>query len=300
MRKNLLLFVFVTGLLAASPALTHEILPVAPRIDVVFTLDATGSMADEIEPVKEKIRELVAEIAAGTPTPDVRFGLVAYRDRGDEYVTRVFPLTRDIDDLVASLDRIQAGGGGDGPESVNEALHVALTRSGWDTAANTAKILFLIGDAPPHLDYPQDYDFRQEARNASKSGITIHPISCSGNTADGIGIFREIASITGGEFEHLTYRREVQTADGETRVIYDKGGAAYLASAAMDDALMDGRGDVAELGKKSAPVPGRIIRQENNLSGLLIQKVKEEARKKGVRYEEDDSTKDSSDEKEEE
>ncbi len=68
----------------------------------------------------------------------------------------------------------------------------------------------------------------------------------------------------------------------------------------MDAALMGGREDVAELGEKSAPVRGRTIRQENNLRGLLIYKVKEEARKKGVRYEEDDSGEDDSDEKEEE
>ena len=97
-----------------------------PRLDVVFLLDATGSMGDEIGAVKEKIREMISEIALGDPVPDVRFGIVAYRDRGDDYVTRTFDLTRNIDRIVDNLGEIEANGGGDYPESFNEGLHVAV------------------------------------------------------------------------------------------------------------------------------------------------------------------------------
>src|SRR5882724_9279391 len=51
--------------------------------------------------------------------------LVAYRDMGDDYVTRTFDLTTDIQDLYANLLELKARGGGDWPESVNEALDVA-------------------------------------------------------------------------------------------------------------------------------------------------------------------------------
>ena len=55
-----------------------------PRVDVVFLLDATGSMGDEIQAVKDRIRAMISAIALGDPAPDVRFGIVAYRDRGEE------------------------------------------------------------------------------------------------------------------------------------------------------------------------------------------------------------------------
>src|SRR5438045_3253196 len=74
-----------------------------PRLDVVFAIDTTGSMGDEIDVVKGKLRSMVSEIARGNPRPDVRFGLVAYRDRGDAYVTRPTALTRDIDAVVGAI-----------------------------------------------------------------------------------------------------------------------------------------------------------------------------------------------------
>ncbi|HEY4771014.1 MAG TPA: VWA domain-containing protein, partial [Myxococcales bacterium] len=67
-----------------------------PRIDVAFALDTTGSMGDEIDVVKEKIVDIARNVSAGQPRPDVRFGIVAFRDRGDAYVTKAFPFSREI------------------------------------------------------------------------------------------------------------------------------------------------------------------------------------------------------------
>ncbi len=61
-----------------------------PVLDLAFLIDTTGSMGGEIEMVKKKTKDLVAKLASGKPAPVVRVGLVAYRDRGDEYVTKVF------------------------------------------------------------------------------------------------------------------------------------------------------------------------------------------------------------------
>ena len=54
-----------------------------PRIDLVFVLDATASMGDEIEPVKQHLWAIASRVASGRPAPDLRVGLVVYRDRGD-------------------------------------------------------------------------------------------------------------------------------------------------------------------------------------------------------------------------
>ncbi|WP_434423448.1 hypothetical protein [Nannocystis pusilla] len=63
---------------------------IRPRIDVVFVLDTTGSMSGLIEGAKQKIWAIANRLASGEPRPDLRIGLVAYRDLGDDYVTKRF------------------------------------------------------------------------------------------------------------------------------------------------------------------------------------------------------------------
>ena len=87
MQRPIAVLTSILLLVGAGTSLPAQQEPL-PRIDVVFLLDATGSMGDEIAVIKEKMREMISAIALGEPSPDVRFGIVAYRDRGDEYVTR--------------------------------------------------------------------------------------------------------------------------------------------------------------------------------------------------------------------
>jgi hypothetical protein len=92
-------------------------------------------MGGLIQAAKEKIWSIASTMAAAQPAPQIRMGLVAYRDRGDDYVTRVVDLTADLDSVYAALMQFEAGGGGDGPESVNQALADALDKGllvpGW-------------------------------------------------------------------------------------------------------------------------------------------------------------------------
>ena len=85
-----------------------------PVVEVGFVLDTTGSMGPLIEGAKRKIWSIATSIVEANPDAEIRMGLVAYRDIGDEYVTRVFPLTADIQDLYAQLLELKARGGGDG------------------------------------------------------------------------------------------------------------------------------------------------------------------------------------------
>ena len=61
----------------------------SPRVEVAFVLDTTGSMSGLLEGAKAKIWDIANVIVSAEPTPDVRFGLVGYRDRGDTYITQV-------------------------------------------------------------------------------------------------------------------------------------------------------------------------------------------------------------------
>jgi hypothetical protein len=173
-------------------------------LDVLFLIDATGSMADEIAKVQDTIFDVAARIDALPGQPEVRYGLVTYRDRGDSYVTKPYEFTPDVDEFHRSLMTVTADGGGDTPESLNEALHDALHRVEW-RGGESVQLIFLIADAPPHLDYAQDYDYAAEMEIAARRGIKIFPIASSGLDDQGEYIFRQMAQFTQGRFIFLTY-----------------------------------------------------------------------------------------------
>jgi hypothetical protein len=173
-------------------------------VDVVFLLDATGSMGDEIEQLKANMVSVAEQLDELSPRPDVRFALTSYRDRGDEYVTRTTDFTSDVDAFTASLRGVVANGGGDTPESLNAGLHDALAVPSWRDG-DTIKLVFLVADAAPHLDYADDADYAQEMDVAAQRGIKIHPIASSGLDDQGEYVMRQLAQYTTGRFNFLTY-----------------------------------------------------------------------------------------------
>jgi len=169
-------------------------LPTEQVIDVAFILDSTGSMAEEIAAVKTTIQKVASGLRASNVR--IRIGLVEFKDRGDPFVTRIFPMSTDLERFSAQVASVQADGGGDTPESGNEALHVGIKQLAWSDAA-LAKLAFLVGDAPPHLDYPQDYDYALEARAAAHRGIQVYTVAASGMDTLGQVVWRQVAQYTG-------------------------------------------------------------------------------------------------------
>jgi hypothetical protein len=178
----------------ASPGPTGR-----PVVEVVFVLDTTGSMGPLIEGAKRKIWSIATAIIDCTPDADIRMGLVAYRDIGDTYVTKKFDLTTDIQGLYGDLLQLKAQGGGDWPESVNEALFVGVGQLSWSYGRNTTRIMFLVGDAPPHMDYAQDMKYPDVMRMARQKGITVNAVQ-AGNARDTERVWREIAQMGNGEY----------------------------------------------------------------------------------------------------
>lgn len=188
----------------ASPetvAITHPIAIQQPRIDVVFALDTTGSMSGLIQTAKEKIWSIASTMASAQPTPEIRIGLVAYRDRGDEYVTQVVDLSSDLDSVYATLMDFEASGGGDTPESVNQALHDAVHNMSWSQQGQAYRVIFLVGDAPPHMDY-NEMQFPQIVKTAREKGIVVNTIQC-GNIGTTMEPWNAIASLGNGDFLHV-------------------------------------------------------------------------------------------------
>lgn len=169
------------------------------RIEVVFALDTTGSMSGLIQTAKDKIWSIANTMASAEPAPEIAIGLVAYRDRGDDYVTKVFDLNTDLDAIYAQLIDFKAGGGGDGPESVNKALDDALHEISWSAGKDSYQAIFLVGDAPAHMDYQNERQFPELAKLAAKRGIVINTIRC-GNAQNTQEQWQLIAAATNGSF----------------------------------------------------------------------------------------------------
>lgn len=170
-----------------------------PRLEVCFVLDTTGSMTALIEGAKQKIWSIANEMISTKPTPEIRLGLVAYRDRGDEYVTKSFELTNDIDAIYGQLRSFRADGGGDTPESVNEALDEAVRKMSWSQDKQVLKIIFLVGDAPPHMDYANGPKYPQICQQAVKKDLIINSIQC-GSLPETTPIWKEIAQLSEGGY----------------------------------------------------------------------------------------------------
>jgi hypothetical protein len=190
------------------------------NLDVLFLIDSTGSMADEIDKLQASIQEIAARIDRLPSQPEVRFAMTIYRDRGDLFVSRTFDFTPDVRQFSEALAEVEAEGGGDYPESLNEALHRAIHAPEW-RGRDSVQLIVLVADAPPHLDYAQDYDYAVEMVKAAERGIKIFPIASSGLDDQGEYIFRQIALFTQGRFIFLTYGPDGQPGESTTHHVED-------------------------------------------------------------------------------
>jgi len=181
----------------------------APRIEVCFVLDTTGSMGGLIEGAKLKIWSIANQMVSAKPTPRLKIALIGYRDRGDEYVTRIYDLSEDIDAVYANLQKFEAGGGGDTPESVNQALHEAVAKVAWSADRGVLKIIFLVGDCPPHMDYPDDVKYPKTCEAAVKKDLIINTVQC-GNHGETTPVWQDIAGRAEGKFVAIGQSGDMQ------------------------------------------------------------------------------------------
>jgi len=202
-------------------------------LEMVFVLDTTGSMGGLIEGAKQRIWGIVNEVMQSKPHPAVRIGLVAYRDRGDQYVTQVLPLTNDLDKVYSTLMDYQADGGGDTPEDVRQALVDGVRRAGWSqSSSRIAQIIFLVGDAPPHTDYPDEPDVTTTANEAVKKGMIVNTIQC-GVIPGTREVWEAIAQSGQGQYFSIAQDGGVQAIatpyDEQLGALANKLGGTYLA-----------------------------------------------------------------------
>ena len=177
-------------------------------LDVLFLLDATGSMYDEIHQLKITIDEVARRIHQLPGDVDVRLGMTLYRDEFDSFLTSTFDLTPDIEAFSGALSEVVADGGDDYPEALDEALAEALSRPSWRSASETVQLVFLVADAPPQVLRQVPVPYTDSMREAARRGIKIFPVSSSGTDDQAEFVFRQLAQFTGARYVFLTYGAE--------------------------------------------------------------------------------------------
>jgi hypothetical protein len=173
------------------------------NVDVMFVVDATGSMGDEIDYLKAELLDIINNVKKQDPSLIINLGSVFYRDKGDEYVTRKSDFSKNLQQTIDFIDKQYAAGGGDYEEAVEAALNEAITKCTWSSEART-RILFMVLDAPPHGDSTVVAQLQQLMNTAAQKGIRIIPIMGSGIGKSTEYLFRSMALATNGTYTFLT------------------------------------------------------------------------------------------------
>ncbi len=178
------------------------ILPETNIIDIMFVIDTTGSMGDELSYLQVEIEDVMKRIQETFLDADIRIAFLFYRDITDDYITRCFDFSSDIDSQLEHLKDQSAGGGGDFPEASERALYEAM-RKNW-TKGHSTKLLFHVADAPPHEDPESMMMYKETLLTALNKGIKIIPVASSGVDKLTEFLMRAEAMLTGGTYVFLT------------------------------------------------------------------------------------------------
>jgi len=176
-------------------------------IEIMFVVDVTGSMGDEISFLKAELSDVINRIASENSGSQIKLALLFYRDNTDRVPFDYYDFTDvTVPDgmtlMQNALNKQYADGGGDYPEAVDEALDMAVNKQ-WSTGATT-KIIYHVLDAPAHDNEKSVKMFNSAAKKAAEKGIRICPIICSGSAELTEYTMREAAIYTGGTFIFVT------------------------------------------------------------------------------------------------
>lgn len=192
-------------------------------IEIMFVIDTTGSMGDEIAYLKAEIDNVISRVKATLTNTSIRLALLFYRDTGDQYVTRYFDFSTDIQAQKKNLARQSASGGGDFEEAVDVALSEAVAKD-WSTE-NSTKLIIHVLDAPPHYTQINMTRYFDAIYQASQKGIRMIPVASSGIDKYTEYLLRNEAMMTGGTYVFLTDdsgigNDHLEASVGETVVEY--------------------------------------------------------------------------------
>lgn len=175
------------------------------QLEVLFVVDATGSMEDEINYLKTELQDVVEQYELLQPATKLRLGSIFYRDYAPkaEYLTRVAPLSKDYQATFDFINQQEANGGGDFAEAVEAALATAIEDQSWSSNKAT-RLVFLLLDAPAHHNPKSLKQLQETLKLAAAKGVRIVPIASSGIDKETEFLMRFFSILTGGTYVFIT------------------------------------------------------------------------------------------------
>ncbi|WP_425100936.1 vWA domain-containing protein [Tropicibacter sp. S64] len=221
-------------------------------LDLVFVFDTTGSMGDELKWLTTEFRSIVSAAKQAAPGVNMRFGLIAYRDQGDEYVTRDFGFTKSAGTMQGWLSGLNADGGGDYPEASDRAL-AAAAQLDWRRGKGE-RIVFHVADAPAHDDRAKAY--LNAAEHLAGKGVQIFGLGASGTGTEAEFLMRQAALVSEGRYLFLTDDSGVGLSHEEPTI------SCYRVTALKDLLVRVLRSELSGLRQEASK--GAVIRSVGN------------------------------------
>ena len=175
------------------------------KLDLMFMVDTTGSMGDELKYLQTELRDVIRKVSESNKEMSINLSVNFYRDTGDEYVVRNFEFTSDIEKAISDLNNQHSDGGGDYPEAVHTALKDIVFNHQW--RSDSVKLCFMVLDAPPHSEQEIaniNNDMTSYVKSMSEKGIRFIPLASSGVNVETEFLLRSWAVMTGGTYTFLT------------------------------------------------------------------------------------------------
>jgi len=174
-------------------------------LDIMFCVDATGSMGDEIDYLKAELADIINKTAKSKPELDIRLASIFYRCVGNSYTTLKSPFSKTVSTTTDFIKQQNADEGG--TEAVEIALHEAINDFQWSTRAR-ARLMFMVLDETPGLENEVIQKLHKATEEAAKKGIRIIPLVSSGVNF-GLDksleyLMRSLALATNGTYAFLT------------------------------------------------------------------------------------------------
>ena len=174
------------------------------HIDVLFIIDATGSMGDDYPHVKQAVKTIAQKMKASALKP--RFSINFYKDyvdadgKGgdDSYLFKREPLTDNVGLFNSYLDKESASGGGDTPEAIYYAIDQAIHLARSEVREVGFRVAVVIADAPNHSTDPRGYKPAQIANKLANNGYDFFSVE-SGSAGAFTPQMQEIARLLGSE-----------------------------------------------------------------------------------------------------
>ncbi|MEM9582733.1 MAG: vWA domain-containing protein [Pseudomonadota bacterium] len=218
-------------------------------LDLAFVVDTTGSMGDELAWLTKELKSIVRQAKRAAPGVDIRYGLIVYRDHGDDYVLRNYGFTKRQSEMQSWLRAQSAQGGGDYPEAAAQALRAA-TDLNWRRGKGE-RLMFHIADAPPHHRDARAY--LDAARAAAAKDVQVFGLGASGVGAASELLMRQAAVVSNGRYLFLTDDSGVGYGHAEPTI------SCYQVSRLNDLMVRVLKSELS--GHRVEARPGKVIRQ---------------------------------------